>query len=92
LLLPVAFVFLVAEGGGSSAVTEFGVGVAALLGVGGVSVGVVGALTDSVAAAAPVAVTGSTPVEGLSSGVDCAFGGAVSSDPPLLMAWSAVAG
>ena len=63
-----------------------------MLGVGGVSVGVVGALIDSVAAAAPVAVSGSTPVEGLSSGVDGASGGAVSSDPPLLVAWIAVAG
>lgn len=36
LLLPVAFVFLVVEGGGSAAVTAFGVGGAAVLGVGGV--------------------------------------------------------
>jgi hypothetical protein len=63
-----------------------------LLGVGGVFVGVVDALTDSVAAVALLAVTGSTLVRGLTSAVDCASCGVVSSDPPLLVAWIAVAG
>lgn len=93
MLLPVAFVFLVVEGGGSAAVTASGDGVAvASPGVGGVSVGVVGALTDSVAAVASVAVTGSTLVRGSTSGVDGAFCGAVLSDRRLLVARIAVAG